>query len=339
MRVLVIGQGLAGTLISHAALAQGWDCHVLDAGLPSASSVAAGMFNPMSFRRIVEVWEAESHLTAMTETYRSIELVLGESLLHHLPIHKRIPNADYAKLWNQQSSKLRWIEPLHYEANRENEGVVNGGGWLNLPRLIALWQRHLTELGRFEKRALHTQDTEDLRTGHWDALIDCRGAHLRNASEVPNMDLRANRGEVLTIALQSGQTCNLPNHHILNFGKWTLPVGHNAWRLGASYEWKREDHTPDPETGNFLMEAMKTATDSQDVFTIRAHDVGIRPVSKDRRPMVGPCPKRDNWYLFNGLGTRGVLIGPKWAHHMIELLQGNTQTPDIVNPKRLLFPS
>ena len=73
MRILVVGQGLAGTLVSHAALQRGWDCHVMDSGQPSASSVAAGMFNPMSFRRIIEVWDARPHLDSMTATYRAFE--------------------------------------------------------------------------------------------------------------------------------------------------------------------------------------------------------------------------------------------------------------------------
>ena len=91
MRVLVVGQGLAGTLVSHAALDRGWDCHVMDSGQPSASAVAAGMYNPMSFRRIVEVWDAAEHLASMRQTYTVIETLLGDRFLHPLPILKRIP--------------------------------------------------------------------------------------------------------------------------------------------------------------------------------------------------------------------------------------------------------
>mgnify|MGYP000085117615 CR=1 FL=1 len=90
MRVLVIGQGLAGTLFSHAALEKGWDCHVIDAGYASASAVAAGMFNPMSFRRVVEVWDAERHLSSMKATYSWLSDQLGEQLIHFLPIHKNL---------------------------------------------------------------------------------------------------------------------------------------------------------------------------------------------------------------------------------------------------------
>ena len=47
--------------------------------------VAAGMFNPVSFRRIVEVWNAEAHLKAMRDTMASIEEALGleGQLLHN----------------------------------------------------------------------------------------------------------------------------------------------------------------------------------------------------------------------------------------------------------------
>jgi glycine oxidase len=336
MRVLVIGQGLAGTLFSHAALEKGWDCHVIDAGYASASAVAAGMFNPMSFRRVVEVWDAERHLSSMKATYSALSDQLGEQLIHFLPIHKRLSNSDYAALWNRQATTLKWIEPVTYQQGTANEGIVHGGGWVNLPRLLHLWRAQLSLQNRFERRALSHRDIDNLNNGAWDAFVDCRGMHLRNAPETPRMDLRGNRGEILTLASQDAPA--LPSSYILNFGKWTLPIGPNQWRLGASYEWKRQDIEPNPETADFLLHALKNAVPHSASLRVQSHEVGVRPVSKDRRPMVGPCPERPKWHIFNGLGTRGVLIGPKWANLLVDIVIGDAQTPDIVNPKRLVFP-
>ena len=348
MRILVVGQGLAGTLVSHAALQRGWDCHVMDSGQPSASSVAAGMFNPMSFRRIIEVWDARPHIDSMTATYRAFEADLGESFLHFLPILKQIPNAEYAEEWNRKALDSPWIEPVRSDAEvlqrfpdavpspGHGYGLVQGGGWLDLPRLIQAWRDRLMEEGRFTAGQWSATQAQKANDDGWDTIIDCRGCGAALDSTAGPLDIRANRGEILTVKPDGSGGASLPDTHILNFGKWTLPTQPGSWRLGASYEWNRIDLDPTPETRDFLMASLRRAAPNTATSMTVRHDVGLRPVSKDRRPAVGPHPTISSLHVFNGLGTRGVLIGPRWSHLLCDSLVGKAQLPDIVNPVRLL---
>lgn len=332
MRVLVIGQGLAGTLVSHFALERSWDVHVIDAGLPSASAVAAGMFNPMSFRRIVPVWEAEAHLSVMLQTYQAIERILGVTLLHHLPIHKVLPNAEYASLWNDKRSTIPWLEPRQSE--HDKTGIVSGGGWLNLPLLIQEWRLRLTTEGRFEGRLSNTNDLPKSQGGPWDAVVDCRGIGIHTPSDLVPLDIRKNRGELLTISCPE-DSVGPPAEAVLNFGKWTIPIGQGKWRLGASYEWNRDDYDPTPATQAFLIDALTSQTPAIGPISVEDHLVGMRPVSKDRRPAVGPYPGAAGRYVLNGLGTRGVLIGPRWAQKLTHIMAGTSQTCPETEPLRL----
>jgi len=348
MRILVVGQGLAGTLVSHAALRRGWDCHVVDSGQPSASSVAAGMFNPMSFRRIIEVWDARAHLDSMTATYRAFEAELGEPFLHFLPILKQIPNAEYAKEWNRKALDSPWIEPVRSDAEvvqrfpdavpspGHGYGIVQGGGWLDLPRLIHTWRDRLQSEARFSVGQWTAAHAQRAHADGWDAIIDCRGCAAALDPTAEPLDIRANRGEILTVQPDGTEGAPLPSTHILNFGKWTLPAQPGSWRLGASYEWNRTDLDPTPETRDFLMASLSQAAPNTEKSQTVRHDVGLRPVSKDRRPAVGPHPTISCLHVFNGLGTRGVLIGPRWAQLLCDSLSGKTQLPDIVNPARLI---
>ena len=50
----------------------------------------------------------------------------------------------------------------------------------------------------------------------------------------------------------------------------------------------------------------------------------------DRRPLLGGHPTYKNLYVFNGLGTRGVMMAPllsKWLYDFIELKK---QLPEAV---------
>ena len=335
MRILVIGQGLAGTLVSHFGLQKGWDVHVIDAGYPSASSVAAGMFNPMSFRRIIESWEAQAHLTAMRKTFAELEAITGSKLLFDLPIHKQFANRDYADDWRSKSSEFSWLQSPN--DRWPEEGVVEGGGWVNLPLLLQLWRERLISETRFEQRAFLDQDAEHLRQGHWDAVVDCRGTGAGTDQLLPLMDIRAYRGELLTIEQQQDGTAP-PQSQILNFGKWTIPMEEGQWRLGASYEWNRFDLAPTLEIREHLMQALASAVPGLGELRVTKHQVGLRPVSRDRRPAVGPYPGIPGWFVLNGLGTRGVLIGPRWAHHLICIIEGTATTIHETEPTRLISP-
>lgn len=334
MRILVIGQGLAGTLVSHFGLQRGWDVHVIDAGYPSASSVAAGMFNPMSFRRIVEVWEAEEHLNIMRKTFAELESITATKLLHDLPIHKRLANAEYAGLWQDQTEHLKWLLPP--TKCWPEEGVVEGGGWVNLPLLLSTWRTRLIDEGRFEQRPYQDDDGRGLSHGTWDAVVDCRGTATGLDTQMPQLDIRANRGELLTVE-QQAHSINPPDAHILNFGKWTIPTSAGQWRLGASYEWNRTDLDPTAGTQQFLLNALDSAVPGIGQLKVTQHLVGLRPVSRDRRPAVGPYPGLPGWFVLNGLGTRGVLIGPRWALHLMNIIAGDSTATTETQPNRLIF--
>lgn len=335
MRVLVVGQGLAGTLVSHFALRRSWDVQVIDAGYPSASSVAAGMYNPMSFRRIVEVWEAEAHLRIMEDTFRDIEQIVGLPLLHPLPIHKCLPNADYAAAWAEKAQESPWIDAP--STDLPGRGAVKGGGWVDMNTLLNGWRERLIASERFTTRPMAPEDTTRAEGGEWDAIIDCRGNGMREQPHSIPLDIRANRGELMTITVPEGTAHLPPEDVILNFGKWTIPLGGHHWRLGASYEWNRMDLDPTPETARFLLEALSQAIGSGSPWEIRQHACGIRPVSRDRRPAVGHLPGRQDWFVLNGLGTRGVLIGPRWARHLVDIVaKQSTENPD-TQPSRLIL--
>ncbi|MGE5447336.1 MAG: FAD-dependent oxidoreductase, partial [Bacteroidales bacterium] len=55
--VIIVGQGLAGTLLAFELLKLGQSFVVIDQpGIIKASSVAAGIINPVVFRRMTKSW-------------------------------------------------------------------------------------------------------------------------------------------------------------------------------------------------------------------------------------------------------------------------------------------
>jgi glycine/D-amino acid oxidase-like deaminating enzyme len=65
--------------------------------------------------------------------------------------------------------------------------------------------------------------------------------------------------------------------------------------------------------------------------TLEGHQAGLRPASPDRRPTIGPWPGQPRGVLMlNGLGTRGVLVGPAMAKHLVHWwLDGISLPPEV----------
>ena len=96
---LIVGAGLAGTLMAWELEKRGVEFEVWDSDAQSASKVAAGMYNPLSFKRLVEVWNATPHMEEMQKTYRELQEFLGVKVLHPTPIIRIFPNQQYCDLW------------------------------------------------------------------------------------------------------------------------------------------------------------------------------------------------------------------------------------------------
>ena len=68
-RILIVGQGISGSLLYYFLNKAGIECIVIENDKPnSASKVAAGLINPVTGRRIVKTWMIDEVLPAITQT-------------------------------------------------------------------------------------------------------------------------------------------------------------------------------------------------------------------------------------------------------------------------------
>jgi glycine/D-amino acid oxidase-like deaminating enzyme len=52
-------------------------------------------------------------------------------------------------------------------------------------------------------------------------------------------------------------------------------------------------------------------------YKIIKEEVGIRPSVKDRRPLIGNHKEHKNYFIFNGMGSRGCFMAPLLAKEFI----------------------
>src|SRR5205809_664395 len=112
---ILVGQGIAGSMLSWFLMQQGQQVLVIDKLNPSsASNIASGITNPITGRRFVKSWLIDD-ITPFTEhTYRTFEELFGKKFFYPLSILKLL---DSVKAQNDWSARCASSEYLPYLKN------------------------------------------------------------------------------------------------------------------------------------------------------------------------------------------------------------------------------
>ena len=104
------------------------------------------------------------------------------------------------------------------------------------------------------------------------------------------------------------------------------------YKLGATYNWDEIDNEPTEEGKQQLLK--RAARFINDEVIVLEHKAGVRPTVLDRRPLLGIHPQHSQLAVFNGMGTKGVMLAPYFANKMVKLVLDNEALPNEVNINR-----
>ena len=149
--VLIIGQGLAGTLLTRLLLKAGKTVQIIDAGHHGSSTkVAAGIVNPITGRRFVKSWLFSDLYPVAEKMYREIEQETGLELFHRKKIIRVLTTAEQENEWHSRSA---WPEmkphmdgpPADFTCQKHFKsvfslGTTRGGAQVNIGKLIDYYQ-------------------------------------------------------------------------------------------------------------------------------------------------------------------------------------------------------
>ena len=341
---LIVGQGLAGTSLASALEAQQASFVLVDAPLPGAASrVASGMWNPLTFRLLLKSWRVDELLPVAMDFYARAEQLLGKPLLQPLEILRVFPDAAARLRWDERmqqpefqsylSDKKLPGSPLPELDLKGDHGLVQQAGWLNLPAYLEGMRAHFVAKGVLEEVDFDLDavqfEAEGAVWGNYRAqrIVLCRGQFERHDRWFHWLPAKPAQGDILTLRIP-----NLNLEQVYNAGFFILPLGGDTYRLGATYEWEELSITPTAAGRAELLGKFEAAY--QGSYEVLDQQAGIRPTVADRRPLLGAHPNQDRLAIFNGLGTKGVMIAPYFALQMADWLLGKGQIEDEVHVKR-----
>ena len=97
---MIVGQGIAGSVLSLALITAGYSVLIIDTpGLSSSSKIAAGIWNPIIFKRLTKSWLADELIPELQSFFGFWEKELNTTLIYQRSIIKAFTEDQEKNLW------------------------------------------------------------------------------------------------------------------------------------------------------------------------------------------------------------------------------------------------
>ena len=324
--LIIVGQGLAAHVLAHTFRKNQLSFTVIGSpALSKSSQVAAGIWNPIVFKRMTSSWLAHLTIPFLSEFYHECEKELQTDFITQRKLIKPFVQEQEKQLWIKKSKNelSMFIDETVFEKNNrelnncilKEYGIVKQAGNLDIASFLEASRMYFKENCIFEKFDHDSLIIGDNKVQYKDTLarhiVFCEGHLISNNPYFSWIPMKPVKGEVLTFTANELFIQNT----VLNKNGFIIDIGNNTFKAGATYEWNDLSETP-TEKGKRELEAKISQMISCNYET-KAHEAGIRPSTIDRRPVIGKHPKHPNMFVFNGLGTKGVMLAPYFANNFV----------------------
>ena len=341
---LIVGSGLAGISFTEIALRNEKTVFVLDNNSQNSSKIAGGLYNPVILKRFSEVWQAQEQLILMNEFYTSLEEKLKYKFDFKRPILRKFFSVEEQNNWFAASDKIALAPFLSTTLiSKKYAGIdspygygeVLQTGYVDTALLLNKYRDYLKHNNWFQEEsfdynALHiASDSIRYKDIHAKHIIFAEGFGMHANPYFNQLPLDGTKGELFII-----KAPELNLDIIVNTSVFILPLGNDLFKVGATYNWKDKTDLPTEEGKTELVDRIKEIITCD--FEIVAHFAGVRPTVKDRRPLVGTHQNHESIHILNGLGTRGVMLGPAMAKALFDSIEHQIPLNKEIDSNRFL---
>jgi len=340
---LIIGQGIAGTCLGLQLLKAGKKFKIINKTSKSSSSnIAAGIFNPITGRKMVKSWKADLLFPYLKSFYEDAEKLTNSKFYFEMDIYRPFSSFDEQNEWMGKSSRLGFrnfldeitISPKFSKIVNDDFGglCIKNGGFVDTSTFIDKCKDLYIDNNAYIEDVFYEEKVEILNKGikyadlNANQMILCLGTDGINSKYFDSKAFNPVKGEILEIET------DIQIKQIFNRGVFVLPIGGNTCWVGSNYAFK--DNSYEITEKALLQIKVKADRLLRIPYRVKGQRAGIRPSSIDRRPVIGMHPQIAGIGIFNGLGSKGVSLAPYFSKQFFEFLENGKDLDSEVNLNR-----
>ena len=346
---LIVGQGLAGSMLAWELIQRNFQVLVVDQGQTNASLIAAGLINPVTGMRLVKTQNIEQLLPAALKFYQHLSQQFQQPFYQEKAMLRIIRNQneqEFCKHRLQQQAYQPYLE--QFQLNQADFPcntpfgilVQKQTGFLRCKSLLDTLKKSFIDRECLIQEAFNYLDLHitnrkiSWKNFTFNQVIFCEGYQCQNNPWFSWLPLQPVKGEILTLH----SSTPLPDK-ILNYGHWLVPFDATTIRTGATFDRENIDCQPSATGKQTLLTSLKKIMPDIEVNATVLHQAQIRPCTLDKAPFIGHHPQIPQLAIFNGFGAKGSLQIPWHVQHFADHLLYQTPLAKDVDINRYPRPN
>ena len=346
---LIIGQGLAGSLLAWSLIKAGYSVHIVDNNHAHSSSMAAaGLVNPLAGKRLVKPDDCDHYLEQLQATYSELEKHFSCQFYYPVEMLRFMKEASQQEFLKKRQSDPAYADLINgsFSAHEDTGPFVNhsGGcvqkqtGYLDIPSLLTSLNQFFLDKNIIDHELVDYDEIrfEDHQVKYKQLeasfCIFCEGYQALANPWFNWLPFQPAKGEILTI-----ESDQLLTEKIINRSNWLIPIGNNQYRTGSTNSWKFTDDEPTPAGKNEIENNLVNLFIHKPEYKVLHHQAGVRPATRDKSPFIGFHPEFTRLGIFNGFGARGSLTIPWYSQVLTDSIKKRKALPASVDIQRFYF--
>ena len=338
-KILVVGAGLSGVSVSIHLIRKGVDVTLIDNGVNYSSLIAAGMINPLVFRRMTKSWRVDEFIPYLKSFYRELEVETSSSFFHEVPVRRLFSSEQEREFWLKKQERDDFFDFMHKVSSEDmafdqaknpfGSGRVKETFYVDVHDFFTCLKPWIRSHGKIISEEFRSDNLKNstYKGVEFDDVVFCEGYLLKGNPWFGDLPMDQTKGQTLVV-----ETRSIPEDVSLNRKCFMLPKGNHRFKIGSTYEWNDPTTHITEEGKNEILENLSYITDGS--VTVVDQEAGVRPTTRDRRPLLGTHPAISNYHIFNGLGAKGYMLAPLIAKEFVDYLLENVALDKEVDVKR-----
>ena len=333
---IIVGDGYAALFFAHQLIKNNKSFYLFSEGKKSASMVSAGIINPAVLKRFTTFWLAQEQIDSLKKTLSEIEGYTHKNYLIEKPILRVFHDEKEKELWLKKSNEISFLSNDFIKINSIKNpfgcGKVNHSARLNVRDFFTDLMNYLEQNShlikeKFDYNLVKTENStyKDIQFKN---IIFAEGMAVKENPYFSEIPVEANKGHHLEVKLSE----KIEDDFTIKKKHFIFPLNENTYYYGGTYDREQTHHKIDDSAVEKLTNALAEFYPND--FEVTQVKFGFRPTVKDRRPIVGAHSEFKNFYVFNGLGARGILNGNYFAINLYNHLENGEEIHPEVDLKR-----
>lgn len=336
---IIVGDGYAALFFAHRLLLNNKSFIIFSEGKKSASQISAGIINPVVLKKFTTFWLAQEQIDFLKLSLKEIESYTGENYLIDSPIHRIFHDENEQKLWLKKSGNEELknfldenFDHLNGVKNDFHTGMVNQSARLNVKGFFAGLLTYLENKGNLIKEKFDYSEIDTSNSIYKDFsfknILFCEGMGVKENPYFSEIAVIPNKGHHIRVKLSE----SIPQDITIKKKHFLFPLENDLHFYGGTYDREQMHHEIDNSAVEQLQKGLSEFYTAD--FEIKEVYFGFRPTVKDRRPILGRHSQHSNFYVFNGLGARGILNGCYFSKTLFDYIEENIPLPKEISIDR-----